>query len=318
MAANTTIEWATKSWNPVRGCSRVSPGCDECYAMKFAHRFSGAGQPYEGLTTSRRGKVDWIGVARFLPSELGAPLRWRQPQRIFVNSMSDLFHHTVAFEQIAAVCAVMAAATRHQFLVLTKRPERAIEWFRWLGGGERQRERCAAHALTFLPGYSVDARSAELLRIGRALRVSGMPTFDGHERPWPLPNVWLGVSVENQETADERLPTLLECPAAVRFVSAEPLLGPLDLGRFLPALDWVIVGGESGPGARPFHVEWARSIVTACEAAGVAAFVKQLGASPFEHDAFDVPSEVLLDNFKGGDMAEWPEDLRVREFPRND
>src|SRR5690349_7902800 len=103
MSAKTTIEWCTRSWNPVRGCARVSPGCDSCYAMRQAHRFSGAGKPYEGLTTIRKGKVDWSGVARFIPGELDAPLRWRKPERVFVNSMSDLFHHSLTFEQIAAV-----------------------------------------------------------------------------------------------------------------------------------------------------------------------------------------------------------------------
>ena len=275
----TTIEWTERTWNPARGCSRVSPGCDHCYAMRQAHRFSGPGQPYEGLTTIRRGRVDWTGRARFVPEQLQQPLRVRRPTAFFVNSMSDLFHESLTNEQVAAVFGVMAATPQHTYQILTKRPKRMREWFGWLDGRR------------------------------------------------PLPNVWLGVSCDDQARADERIPHLLSTPAAVRFVSAEPLLGPIALRAWmprhavtetddcapwcsacgptgpLPRIDWVIVGGESGPGARPCDVDWIRSIVRQCREAGTACFVKQLG------------SRLGLRDPKGGDPSEWPEDLRVRETP---
>lgn len=347
MAANTTIEWTDRSWNPVRGCSRVSPGCDHCYAMNFAHRFSGAGKPYEGLTTIRKGKVDWSGVARFIPGELDAPLRWRKPQRIFVNSMSDLFHNSLSNEQIAAVFGVMAACPRHTFQILTKRPERAVEFFSWVtaqadGLEDRQQSVCFGYAADHLRG----PHWSRVIRDSARYR-------DEHGAAWPVPWVWLGVSVENQATADERIPLLLKCPASVRWISAEPLLGPLALGRYLPeigiytpALSWVVVGGESGPGARPFDVAWARSVVEQCREASLSVFVKQLGSNVRDRndagfdgqpgDAWDVRGDydrvehnpdgvreeyqgarvrVRLASRKGGVIAEWPEGLRVREFP---
>jgi protein gp37 len=344
------ISWTDTTWNPVRGCSRVSPGCDHCYAMGQAHRFSGAGGAYEGLTTIRRGKVDWSGVARFVPKELDKPLRWRKPQRIFVNSMSDLFHHSLTNEEIAAVFGVMAAAPRHTFQILTKRPERMVEWFKWVNSeptGLRHRRRW--------PNFTcADNASTALLRstwMGGPLQVNG-------SEQWPLPHVWLGVSVENQATADERIPLLLKCPAAVRFISAEPLLGPIDLTdivtRVSPGVEhhrdalycdvdaeddkdwhgatlgWVIAGGESGPGARPCALEWLESVVAQCRAARVPCFVKQLGsyvvseqrACDTDEDAkreFGFGSRWLwragTQDRKGGDPSEWPPELRVREFP---
>jgi protein gp37 len=298
--------------------------------MRVAHRFSnevnGKPGPYHGLTTIRRGKIDWQGSARFIPGELDAPLRWRKPQRIFVNSMSDLFHHSLTNEEIAAVFGVMAACPQHTFQVLTKRPERAREWFQWLS--ERAQEsgdrsdlalRCSREAYTVvMERYPLHKVKGTLLRY-----------------PWPLPNVWLGVSVEDQKTADDRISVLLELPAAVRFISYEPALGDVSLFAFLkgrvrdncldilksppmPGLDWVIVGGESGHGARPFDVAWARSVVEQCRAAGVACFVKQLGADPFcDHQKHGVTLKepLPLRDRKGGDWSEWPENLRVRQFP---
>jgi protein gp37 len=346
---NTKIEWTDATWGPVRGCSRVSDGCTNCYAMSLAHRFAGPGKLYDGLTTIRRGKVDWSGVVRLIPEQLAQPLRWKKPRRIFVNSMSDLFHESLTNEEIAAVFGVMAAAPQHTFQVLTKRPKRAAEWFKWVGGKDGYSQNGALHvalcdAMQGQVDWDLDDRHCEELL--------------SNANEWPLHNVWLGVSTEDQKTADERIPLLLELPAAVRFISAEPLLGSLNLMRLrgkgivhrnaltgflessdtlltrdaLPGLDWVIVGGESGNGARPFHVDWARSIVGQCRDAGVACFVKQLGARPFraggedetlwgptvrgrEGDALDMPGEVRLDNRKGGDMSEWPTELRVRQFP---
>ena len=327
----TSIEWTQQVWNPVRGCSRVSPGCDNCYAMRMAHRSNVPGGAYEGLTTIRKGKVDWAGMARLIPEQLDKPIRRRTPTTYFVNSMSDLFHESLDNEEIASVFGVMAACPKHTFQVLTKRPKRMLEWFTWLskmaqsiGDGEDVLCRRVAH-------HMVD---------GAHLGV----------RCWPLPNVWLGVSVENQEQA-KRVALLLECPAAIRWVSAEPLLFPLNLKRIqysrhygsglLDAttgrksthpvqgldgvfrdyhlgdtnrLDWVVVGGESGNGSRLFDIQWARSLVEQCKAAGVSCFVKQLGRYP-GHAEGERSYHLGLKNRKGSDMSEWPEDLRVREFP---
>lgn len=347
MGDSTSIEWTDATWNPVRGCSRVSKGCEHCYAETVAGRFSGPGQPYEGLVrlraSGKHGRAQWNGTVRMVPEHLADPLRWTKPRRVFVNSMSDLFHEALAFEDIAAIFGVMAGAPHHSFQVLTKRPERAREFFAWLDerGNDPVRE-CS------------DAMEARRVQW----------TWPELWPDWPLPNVWIGTSVEDQATADERIPHLLACPAAVRFVSYEPALGPLDLRRFMwpvharwtgphPSadaaraagetvtmhrqalvhadrvfIDWVIVGGESGPGARPFDLAWARSVVTQCREAGVPAFFKQAGAQPVDapRDAggFVVtqpggdpwPSRpVRLRHRKGADLSELPAELRVREFP---
>jgi protein gp37 len=255
VVADTTIQWTDAGWNPVRGCSVISPGCTNCYAMRQAHRFSGPGKPYEGLTRSRvkLGPV-WTGDVRLVREHLSVPLAWKQPRRIFVNSMSDLFHEGLTDEEICEVFEVMRRTPQHTFQILTKRPDR-------------------------------------------------MPAIAAR---YALPNVWLGTSVENQEVFDVRIPHLLATPAVIRFLSCVPLLGPLDLSRFVsqtPERAWVIVGGESGPGARRFELDWAREIVRQTREAGVACFVKQLGAKQGFRDR------------KGGDPSEWPKELRVREWP---
>ena len=206
----SAIQWTDETWNPVVGCSRVSRGCEHCYAERVAHR--GMAPAHKGLTVMGKHGPRWTGEVRFLPDVLSKPLRWRQPRRVFVNSMSDLFHEQVSDEQIAAVFGVMAMTPQHTFQVLTKRPERAVRWFEWAEQWNSV-------------GLVRDMRGARC--VGAAV-ASGVPderiaAFHG---PWPLPNVWLGVSVEDQATADERIPHLLRCPAAVRFVSA---LGPEDL-----------------------------------------------------------------------------------------
>lgn len=286
MSGRTKIEWSDAVWNPIRGCSKVSEGCRNCYAVRQAHRFSGVGMPYEGLTRMMSHGPEWTGQVRIVPEVLDQPLRWKKPRRIFVNSMSDLFHENVTDEWLDRIFAVMALAKQHTFLVLTKRPERMRRWFTTTASGAKR----------------------EILVWETAGRPERWPG-------WPLPNVWIGVSVENQQAADERIPLLLETPAAVRFVSAEPLLGPLDLTAYLPrqlyvcqscgvelgqgevgldfrcpycgaacdpdgsteGLDWVIVGGESGPGARPMHPDWVWSLRDQCQQAGVAFFFKQWG-----------------------------------------
>lgn len=280
--ADTTIEWTDKTWNPTRGCARKSPGCKNCYAERVAMRFSGPGQPYEGLVKMTSQGPKWTGIVREVPEMLDAPLQWKKPRRIFVDSMSDLFEETVSEQFIDQVFAVMAVAHHHTFQVLTKRPERAREYL------------------------------SDRMRLEKIYQMFHSVTGGPREaQGWPLPNVWLGVSVESQEYADERIPLLLQTPAAVRFISAEPLLGPIDLRlvavppasdqlrrswdtdgskfnalqthderRFHqpPAkLDWVITGGESGPGARPMHPDWARSLRDQCAGAGVPFLFKQWG-----------------------------------------
>lgn len=282
MSDDSKIEWTDATWNPIRGCSRVSEGCRHCYAERVAARFSGPGQPYEGLvrisnTLDGRKPTGWNGTVRMVAEHLADPLRWKRPRRVFVNSMSDLFHESLTNEQIAAVFGVMAAAPQHTFQVLTKRAARMRAWFEWVTKNRGSTPYVAHES-------SVVVRAAEQY-------VGGL----GVDCVWPLPNVWLGVSVENQAAADERIPELLATPAVVRWISAEPLLGPVNLTSWLwdwsrieseddnggalpprdPRLSWVVAGCESGPGARPCDVAWLRSLRDQCAKAGVAYFVKQ-------------------------------------------
>ena len=263
MSDHTGIEWTDATWNPLRGCSRVSEGCRHCYAETVAHRFSKPGQPYDGLTNSHGA---WNGNIMLVDKVLDQPLRWQKPRRIFVNSMSDLFHEKVPFEFIDKVFAVMALAPRHTFQILTTRPARMLEYVSGMTGAE--------HVLN------------RVIRAGQAMKMPG-----GQHKPggptWPFANVWLGVSVENQAAHDERLPLLMRTPAEVRWISAEPLLGPINLGgigrpqsrleRPGPRLDWVVVGGESGAGARPMHPAWVRSLRDQCINAKVQFLFKQWG-----------------------------------------
>lgn len=471
----TSIEWTDTTWNPVRGCSRVSEGCRHCYAERIAGRFSGKGQRFEGFAKGKpndyhgqsgKGRTNWTwrwtGKVELIPSKLDEPLHWRKPRRIFVNSMSDLFHESLPDDAIDSVFDVVARAHRHTFQVLTKRPARMLDYLR--------PSSCALpRIVSLVSGH--EPSLAIVLQTG--LRLDDKPA-----RPrWPLPNVWLGVSVEDQATADERIPLLLQTPAAVRWASYEPALGPVDFSRWLnvptqvaqhctcgrtldpeigqegieqsdaiararhlpglkglpataepagavvqparpadllgepyhygdvgvvdrdprairssrpaspmevalaikesghvcehggvagnpdrhrqdaptataelhagrdqaapnvrsmaagaraefrechpgevaasqsgvihtphctggPCLDWVVIGGESGPGARPFDLAWARSTVAQCRAAGVPVFYKQGGRS-----------QRCPHNSKGGHFECFPPDLRIREFP---
>ncbi len=288
------------------------------------------------------------GVVRTLEDRLLEPMKWRKPRRVFVNSMSDLFHESVPFEFIDKVFAVMALCPQHTFQILTKRPERMAEY---LNTGDR-----------------MDRKIWQAM-----VDITGQEFCEQHEPgTWPRPNVWLGTSVEDQDRADERIPHLFNCPAAVRFLSCEPLLGPLNLrrgiyempglgmrGTSLERIQWVIAGGESGANARLCDVAWIRSIVAQCKSAGVPVFVKQLGAVVDDSDSavgwfrcpkcrklrddydvlgldtgdcqchacgkivkiddnlqkYDRNGAIKLLDRKGGDPAEWPEDLRVRVFP---
>lgn len=274
MSNKTGISWTDTTWNPVRGCSRVSEGCRNCYAEAQAARIVRMGKgrptPYDGIVKLVDGRPRWTGRVVLDPAKLAEPLRWKAPRRIFVNSMSDLFHESLTNEQIAAVFGVMAAAPQHTFQILTKRARRMREWFEWL---RNQSDPFPAGALDFLDDVATD----ELAGHYDCCHLNLMATCR-----WPLPNVWLGVSVENQDAADERIPELLATPAAVRFLSCEPLLGPVvvprhdqSMGPSYSPLDWVIAGCESGPGARPCDVAWLRSLRDQCVAAAVPFFLKQ-------------------------------------------
>jgi len=269
MADKTGIEWTDATWNPIRGCTRVSEGCRHCYAEIQAARIirmdRGRGVPegqgsYDG-TISKDNR--WNGQIKIAENVIDQPLRWQKPRKIFVNSMSDLFHESVPDEAISQIFSVMQRSPQHTFQILTKRPDRMLAWFQRHG--------------------------------------------DNSELGWlthnPLPNVWLGVSIEDQAAANTRIPLLLEIPAAVRWLSCEPLLGPVDLTDIqVPCpqgvnhysclecevdpdddpyggtcIDWVVVGGESGKTARPMHLGWARSLRDQCANTEVPFLFKQLG-----------------------------------------
>lgn len=335
----TKIEWTGATWNPFVGCSLASPGCTNCYAMSMAHRLghNPATPHYAGTTRRVNGNTVWTGKLAMAPDHvLTAPLRRNKPTTYFVNSMGDLFHEDVPDDWIDRVFAVMALCPQHTFQVLTKRAARMREYFAARQDGDPWAE--AADHLADLIGNEDHPNVLEPSEI-------------------PLPNVWLGVSVEDQRRADERIPDLLATPAAIRFISAEPLLGPVDIsprlngcyecaaecgyragnsnpprqekchhcgleGDFLgefcsecglqdfgylcpncaanvvqfhpdtTILDWVITGGESGPGARPMHPDWARSLRDQCSAAGVPFFFKQAG----EWTAWEFASPPFLRN----------------------
>lgn len=403
MATGSKIEWTDATWTCITGCTRASAGCDHCYSARMTYRLEMMGQEkYTGLTVlNPRGERHFNGVVKCHDDELMTPLRWKKPRRIFVNSMSDTFHKDVPFEFIDKMFAVMALCPQHTFQVLTKRPERMAEYLNRSSGDLASGE----------SGWLDAINRAAMAMVNRPVfptQSLGMIPHPG----WPLPNCWLGTSVENQPAADERIPHLLRCPASVRFLSVEPMIGPVDLREInlpVPAaqktlivhpnlvpmwekaglpthadlnepirpihghsksldalgkivtkengvgfgmdtgIDWCIVGGESGHGARPCNIEWIRSIIAQCKAASVPCFVKQLGAKPYCKKAEcldcngtgffdpddttgpkcdscdgmgtadghldDVLSHRIKDP-KGGDWNEWPEDLRVREFPK--
>lgn len=244
----TKIEWADRVWNPTVGCRRVSEGCRNCYAERMARRLAAMGRDeYRDITD---GAGHWNGSVKVLDDRLNEPLKWEKPGKVFVDSMSDLFHEDVPFDFFYRVMYVMSATPEQTYLVLTKRPKRMFQ---------------------YMTAFYENVEK------------------NGYLAMTPLPNLWLGVSVEHQVAADERIPWLLDTPAKKRFLSCEPLLGPIDLsdedieggGGPFSWLDlgihWVIVGGESGPHARPMHVEGVRSLRDQCQAADVPFFFKQWG-----------------------------------------
>ncbi len=294
MSDKSGIGWTDATWNPTTGCTKVSPGCKNCYAKHQAWPRLAAME-----TGVYSGRV--FEDVQVHPERLDQPLRWTRPRMIFVNSMSDLFHEDIPDKFIQKVFTVMALADKHIFQVLTKRPLRMLDFM-------RRFEYLGSHQITEMK--FVDPKTLKL-----------------RGRPWPLPNVWLGTSVENQETADERIPLLLETPAAVRWLSCEPLLDavslemienngdlhdratrgsywrPLD-GNFKDSatIDWVVVGGESGPKARPMKEGWAQNIMLECRDANVPFFMKQGSQTPEWPHYHDIES--------------FPFNLRVREYPQ--
>jgi len=375
----TGIQWTDKTWNPLVGCTPVSPGCLNCYAATMAVRLEGMGtkgyeprieRAVDGLgeiedrktvriVEKRAGRAVFTGDVRMVPERLTEPLKWRKPAMCFLGSMADVFHESVPFDYIDQIMAVIALCPDTIFQLPTKRPERMCAYLtsRRIGTGEW-----------------TDNIADEVAKLG----TFSPAAFDAAEQyagGGALPNLWLGTSVENQKAADERIPYLLNCPAMVLFLSVEPLLEDVNLkldkdalidmldldpqrsqwmrGRYpFPALEpdkrtkrshllhWVICGGESGPDARPSDVAWHRSILRQCRAAGVPFFEKQLGAyilcnnqhiadwedqtdgAAYTRHNPNMPTyqgdieRVYVGDKKGGDMAEWPEDLRVREWPK--
>lgn len=353
MSENTAIEWCDATWNPLRvqvrkdaaeiaktkgytsliqiaekmagrigqHCEHVSDGCKECYAECNNLRClpaNGTGLPYDRRSRDL--------IQPFVDEKtLLKPLRWSKSKKVFPCNQTDLFGDWYTDEMIDRVFAVMALTPRHTYQVLTKRVARMLAY---------------------------QNRVHEALRRVQDVLNRRRDVANLFER-WPLPNVWMGVSVEDQKTADERIPLLLQTPAAVRFVSYEPALGPVDFGKAIPCgyycddkighvdhpfwthgrkapIDWIIIGGESGRKARPFDIEWARLPIEQCAAAGVACFMKQVGAFPVllgdvgmndgwatveAHPCLDGWSIKLADR-KGGDPSEWPQWMRVRQFPQ--
>lgn len=266
MKKKSSITWTDATWNPVTGCTKVSAGCKNCYAEREVE-----GRWAKNPKSVFFGRV--FADVQMHENQLMAPMRWKKPQRIFVCPRADLFHESVSFEFIDWIFAVMALCHQHTFQVLTKRPERMLEYM-------------ARHTL-----------DGAMVRAARDVLTTTMPMPKGHQiQPfqWPLPNIWLGVTAENQETANERIPLLLQTPAAVRWVSVEPMLGAVDLRLWLgidrrsptapwergginQGIDWIVCGGESGPNARPMHPDWARALRDQCAAAGVSFLFKQWG-----------------------------------------
>lgn len=274
MSDNSSIEWTGSTWNPTTGCDRISPGCDHCYALTMAKRLKAMGSAKYQNDGDPRTSGPGFGLTVH-PDALSIPLRTRKPETWFVNSMSDLGHARVPADFLARVWAVMAVTPQHTYQILSKRPHR-------------------------LSRVLLDSRFVTDVR--ERAWLANRPL---HPDCWPLPNVWMGASIE-LDRYHPRADSLRETPAAVRFLSLEPLLGSLP-SLDLTGIDWAIIGGESGSGARRLDLGWVRDIIGRCRETGTAVFVKQLG------------SVWALENGghgKGGDWDAWPDDLKVREFPR--
>lgn len=252
MAENTKISWTNATWNPITGCSVVSPGCTNCYAMKLAGTRLRNHPSRKGLTTQTKAGPVWTGEVRFNEQWISQPLRWKRSRMIFVCAHGDLFHESVPVHVIDKVFSVMALAPQHIFQVLTKRGDRMRDY---LSDPRTHRRWVMNYDTTWFPK-----------------NLTSVPAFFPAA---PLPNVWLGVSVEDQERADKRILGLIDTPAAVRFLSVEPQLERIDLSRYLDEINWVICGAESGPGRRPFDMDWARDLRDQCAVTDTAFFFKQ-------------------------------------------
>ena len=312
------------TWNPTRGCSPESTGCLNCYAGTLATRFSGEVGVFEGYAERHRtgrGGAAWTGKVDLLPEKLADPLRVRMPGAIFVNSMSDLFHEELTFEEIAAVVGVMAATPWHLHMTLTKRASRMREWFEWIESAAPF-EAAGCHKMSCRHSEEVERH---------------MKRHPWKRAEWPLPNWRIGVSAEDQQRWDERVPELLRCPAAFRFTSCEPLLSPIDVSKYVydreqeirncarapwcmnedqadsvlvGVVDQIIVGSESGHGARPMDLDWARSIRDQCQAAGCAFFMKQISTEKGVGCSGVIRPGILLGNSLFGSLEGFRDQLR--------
>ena len=320
MGDRTAIQWTDSTINPFRArlsahpnkvghyCEKISPGCKNCYASEMQlFRFG-----LLEFTLPNRPLVDL-----FLDhTKLEQVLRLQRPRKIFWCDMTDIFYEGYPNEWIDRCIATMMAAEHHTHQILTKRTKRMREYFNAPDLFDRLRaaaNRCPDGSASDLGHPNIVTLAAPNVR--KAFKMGAINSF-GRMR-LPAPNIWIGASMENQEAVDQRMPDLLGTKASVRFVSAEPLLGPIDLGPIhlpgVPHLDWVIVGGESGPKARPCNLEWIESLVEQCRAARVAPFVKQVGAKPVDgtgDKAYKPPKD-----HKGGEISEWSPSIQVREFP---
>jgi protein gp37 len=337
----SNIEWTGKTWNPIVGCSKISAGCQNCYAINQAYRNAAIGKTkdnpgrlayYDGLTEKRGNRVEWTGKVAFVPEALEIPLKTKKPTTWFVNSMSDLFHESVKDEQLDQVFAVMALTPQHTYQCLTKRPQRMLEYMNWC----ERRHNSHGKPTSFCRVDAVEAVCREK---------ENYPHYDIPQ--WPLRNAWLGLTVENQATAVERRIPLeaLSEQGWFTWVSHEPALEQVDFTGW-EFIRWLVMGGESGPGARPFDVAWPRSVIKWAADNQVDCFLKQLGAFPRIDIAKGIGPEcikeqsrldsqwpkgttfgnptgnpdlngsiALLKSRKGNDPDEWPEDLRVRQIP---
>jgi protein gp37 len=324
MSDNSAIQWTDASWNPTRGCKKVSPGCRACYAEAFAERFRGAHQtkpdpdhkPAKGEKRRVIPMLDERGQPvphayhdgfdpRLVPDMLGLPLTWKRGRKIFVNSMSDLFMDEVPDSYIDQVLARMLLVHRHTYQVLTKRADRMAGYF---------------------TADDLYRRVSDAASDVRAMHSDLRYVFTNAQKPLLPSWLWLGVSVEDKKYGMPRIEHLRRVPAAVRFLSVEPLLE--DIGTLdLTGIHWVVVGGESGIRARKCEVEWIRNVVAQCKAAAVPVFVKQLGARATDEKngiagaRLRLPQEsaglvkLRLKDSKGGEISEWPEDLRIQQMP---
>ncbi|MEO3947654.1 phage Gp37/Gp68 family protein [Gorillibacterium sp. CAU 1737] len=280
MGDKSKIEWTDATWNPVVGCTKVSEGCRNCYAFELH------GNRHKGKINGAKLPEQYakpFSEIQIFPDRLDQPLRWKRPRKIFVNSLSDLFHQDVPDDFIDEVFAVMALCPQHTFQVLTKRPQRMRDYLSKPSSPYAIDKLADLSPLMEQWGWMSPEDAANIAPPGSVL-----PKWP----EWPLPNVWLGVTVENQQAADERIPLLLQTPAAIRWLSCEPLLGSVDLisagainyeivntwqSTMEPLIDWVVVGGESGSKARPMHPDWVRSLRDQCQDAGVPFLFKQWG-----------------------------------------